>query len=239
VTTTSPDPLDSFPPEPFPLDSFPLYPSPLDPSPRDPFPLAHVPAVAGLREPVPADLRPFRAGSADEARRLLEDGLARRVIADVLVAVDAPDSRAIRALAIALLIPDEARTSTGWVIGFGTAAWLHTGFAGTARQAPEELQVIIPPGRRRPRAPRLRARQVALAPDQITFLNGIPVTDPLRTAADVARDLPAPEALTVLRRLGELTGVLPEQVLHLLSTMRYGRGAATGRQVVKSWAEQR
>jgi hypothetical protein len=208
------------------------------------------PATAGLipfpnalssaaSPPLPFELLPFRRGSlpAAEAGRLLEQGLVRLVIADVLVAIDAPDSREIRAAAAALLIPDQVRADLGWVVGFDSAAWLHTGF-GPGQPASAELQVIITPGRRRPTSPVVRGRQVALGADQIGFLGGIAVTDPVRTAADVARDLPTVQALSALRRLGELAGVRPHQVIQVLAAMRYARGAATARQLVKKWAEE-
>ena len=212
---------------------------PDEPPPRaDPLPLGD-PLLGG--DPLPlGDPLPFRASNADETRCLLEQGLVRRVIADVLVAIDAPNSRAVRARAIALLIPDPARPSgSGWVTGFSSAAWLHTGFAGSGRRAPEELHVIIPPGRRRPRADGVRGRQVALRPEQVMFLDGVPVTNPVRTAADVARDLPADAALAALRQLGELSGVRPHQVITMLSGMRYARGAANARRLVNDWAEER
>jgi hypothetical protein len=188
--------------------------------------------------PAPAALMPFRAASSDERRRLLDQGLVRPVIADVLVAVDAPDSRVIRARATGLLISGPARADLGWVVGFESAAWLHTGFAGTEQQPPGRLQVIIPPGRRRPREALIKGRQVALPPEQVMMFDGVPVTTPLRTAADVARDLPDAEALATLRRLGELVQVRPQDVMVLLTTMRYGRGVATARKRVTSWAEE-
>ena len=189
--------------------------------------------------PVPAALMPFRAASPEERRRLLDQCLVRPVIADVLVAVDAPDSRVVRARATGLLIPGPARGSLGWVVGFESAAWLHTGFAGTEQQPPGRLQVIIPPGRRRPREALIQGRQVALPPEQVMMFDGVPVTTPVRTAADVARDLPTPGALATLRRLGELVRVRPEEVLALLNTMRYGRGVARARERVRIWAEER
>jgi hypothetical protein len=188
-------------------------------------------------------MQPFRPlDSPAEAEQLLKQGLVRRVIADVLVAFDAPDSREVRAAAVELLMPIEQRVSAGWVVGFGSAAWLHTGPGradpSSPPEAPAELQVIIPPGRRRPKLPGVRGRQVALAPDHVVFLGPIPVTDPIRTAADVARDLPLEQAVAALHRLGELYGVRPHHVLHLLSTMRYARGVAVGRQAIRAWTEE-
>lgn len=190
---------------------------------------------------LPSDLLPFRADGPAEMSRLLAQRLARRVIADILVASDAPDSREVRSAAAVLLIPAQVRLTRAWVVGFRSAAWLHTG-SGVVTQAAataDELEVIVPPGRRRPRAPGVRGRQVALDLEQVTFLGGVPVTTPIRTAADVARDLPADEALPMLHRLGELSGVRPHHVITMLSTMRYARGAAIARQLVNQWAEER
>jgi AbiEi antitoxin C-terminal domain len=189
---------------------------------------------------LPSELRPFRRAElpAAEADGLLEQRLARRVIADVLVAFDVPDSREIRSAAVALLVPEKVQEEHNWVLGFTSAAWLHTGFGAAGRDGPAELQVIIPPGRRRPRTIGIRGRQIALPAEHVTFVDGIAVTHPIRTAADVARDLPTAEALPALRRLGELAGVRPDQVLRLLATMRYARGAATARRLIRDWAEQ-
>jgi AbiEi antitoxin C-terminal domain len=190
-----------------------------------------------------SELSPFLLDSPAEMSRLLAQGLVRRVIADVLVASDAPDSRAVRSAAVALLMPLDARLPLDWVVGFRSAAWLHTGSAGTeqgqSHAASDDLQVIVPPGRRRARASGVRVRQVAVEAEQVMFLGGVPVTTPVRTAADVARDLPAAEALPILHRLGELAAVRPHQVTAMLSTMRYARGAAIARRLVAQWAEER
>jgi hypothetical protein len=196
--------------------------------------------VSGL---LPLELKPFRADSDEERTRLLEQGLARRLIADVLVPIDAPDSRIVRADAVRLLLQLDTSPDLGWVVGFSSAAWLHTGFSGGPVGEPEpapltELQVVITPGHRRPRSPSVKGRQVALSPEEVTFMEGVRVTNPVRTAADVARDLPEAEALQALRRLGELTGVRAPQVRSLLSTMRYARGAAIARTIVKRWEEE-
>jgi hypothetical protein len=187
--------------------------------------------------PTAEQILPFRTeGCPAEAEQLLKQGLVRPVIADVLVAFDAPDSWQIRASAASLLIPAEVRANASWVVGFGSAAWLHTGFT-SIEHPPSDLQVIVSPGRRRPKRAGIRGRQVALTPDQVVYLGSVPVTDPVRTAADVARDLPADQAVAALHRLGELCGVRPEHVLQVLGTMRYARGAATARQVIKTWTE--
>jgi transcriptional regulator with AbiEi antitoxin domain of type IV toxin-antitoxin system len=206
------------------------------------------PTAANLQAGVPLpgsdEVLPFRTiDCPDEAEQLLRQGLVRYVIADVMVALDAPDSRELRTAAAGLLIPHPARVGPDWVIGFASAAWLHTGLGPAGRSSPTEsppteMHVIIPPGRRRPKVTGVRGRQVALAPDDIMFVDSLAVTGPVRTAADVARDLPAAQALSTLRRLGELCDVRPEQVLQCLRTMRYARGVALARQVIRDWTEQ-
>jgi hypothetical protein len=199
---------------------------------------------AGTPLPGPDDVLPFRTiDCPDEAEQLHKQGLVRYVIADVMVALDAPDSRELRTAAASLLIPTAARVGPDWVIGFASAAWLHTGLGPVARSGPTEsppteLQVIIPPGRRRPKVAGVRGRQVALAPEDVMFVDSLAVTEPVRTAADIARDLPAAQALSALRRLGELCDVRPDQVLQLLRTMRYARGVATARHVIRDWTEE-
>lgn len=190
------------------------------------------PPLSTLLEPAPGP-EPFRVAAA-ETERLLACGLARRVVGDVLVAVGAPDSLAVRCAAAALLLPPPPGS---FVVGFGSAAWLLAGGGGVA--TPARLDVVIPPGRRRPASPVLRVRQVPLPESSVVTVAGVPVTAPVRTAADVARDLPAETALPALRRLGELAEVRPHQVLAELAAMRYARGAANGRRVVRRWAEER
>ena len=63
------------------------------------------------------------------------------------------------------------------------------------------------------------------------------MSDAIRTAADIARDLPAAAAIEALMRLRELTDVTPQQVLHRLASMRYARGAATARAVIAAWQD--
>ncbi len=145
----------------------------------------------------------------------------------------------MRIAAIGLLLPREARLERVWVVGFASAAWLHTGTAGSRQPPPEHLQVIVSPGQRRPRAPAPGGRQVALDADHVLFFGDLAVTTPVRTAADVARDLPDDEALAALRRLGEVCDVRPHQVIQLLAQMRYARGVAAGRALVNLWAEDR
>lgn len=213
-----------------------MIPTPFGPGPytRPPFPAGAV--SRGL--PVVAQMSPFRRRECPaEADQLLGLGFLRPVVADVLVSFDAPDSPAVRAEAAAVLIPAHRREEEPlWVVGYASAAWLHTGLTA-GREPPVELEILVPPGWRRPDRPGLRGRQLQLAPEHVTYVGPVAVTTPLRTAADVARDLPADLAVPILNRLGELTGVRPHQVLHLLTSLRHVRGVVGARKVIRTWAD--
>jgi hypothetical protein len=189
---------------------------------------------------------PFRLSSRTQP--LVRDGLIRNLLADVFVAHDVPDSPRLRAMAAGLLIPAHRQRERSWVVGFTSAAWVYTGLlvppgvlpgaapAGPAE--PSQLEVIIMSGSSRPADPWIRNRQSRLARTEIGLMHGVPVSDPIRTAADVARDLPAGPALELLARLGELEQITAHQVLHRLGAMRYSRGAARAKATVQQWQER-
>ena len=192
--------------------------------------------------------QPFRSGAAQaQTHRLLGDGLIRHVVADVYVARDVPDSMPVRAEAAALLVPPKRRQERSWVVGFASAAWVYTGWWAPvelpgdpdvrAEPCEPRLDLIVSAGRGRPLDPWIRARQGRLHAAEIVVIRGLPISDPVRTAADLAREFPAAAALGMLRRLGELAQVTPDQVLHQLTTMRYARGAARARAVIEAWQE--
>jgi hypothetical protein len=205
---------------------------------------------------------PFRSSTAGttvaaglaETRRLLGEGLVRHVVADVYVARDVPDSIRLRATAAALLTPPRRGDDRFWVTGFTSAVWLYTGWRDPRQAAgaipeltaspqvpagpapgPARLEVIIPAGRNRPPDPWVRARQMQLTGTDVVLIHGVAVTDPVRTAADVARELPDQLAIDVLRHLGELSAVMPGQVMTRLNAMRYARGAARARSIIGAW----
>ncbi len=201
--------------------------------------------------------QPFRS-RAGVARtdRLLGEGLIRSVLADVFVARDVPVSLRLRAEAAALMIPPHRRREQSWVVGFESAAWVYTGWrlplrrpgsgtepgqAAEPGQAPgssgPRLDVLIPSGANRPLDPWIRARQARLDAIEVVVLHGLAITDPIRTAADIARELPPGPASQLLGQLGELAQVTPAQVLYRLGQMRYARGAARARAIIRAWQQ--
>ena len=179
-------------------------------------------------------IQPFRVDDVSETHRLIGGGLVRTLVADVLIASDLPVDRTIRAGAGALLVP-----SGCGAVGFASAAWVLTGW-WPGPEPPARLELVVPPGRTRPPAGRaLRIRQVPLAGTDVMVLGTLAVTTPVRTAVDVARDLPAFQALAALRALRRETEVLPEQALARLAGLPSARGVVRARRVLTGWAVER
>ena len=178
---------------------------------------------------------PFRARgeAAAEATRLCAGGLLRRIAVDVFVAADVPDAPALRARAVRLLVPGRL-LAAGGVVGFTSAAWVHTGWHPGA--PPERIEVLVPPGANRYGGPGVRVRQVRVGGADVVLLAELPLTAPARTAADLARDSPWPVARAGLAALAAGAGIGAGDVLACLDRMRRARGAARARQVVARWA---
>lgn len=183
---------------------------------------------------------PFRAAPGDPAQtreleRLVEAGMLRRLPGAVLVADHVPDTALLRGQALGLaLAPPGGRVPTGpaarAVIGYATAAWLHTG-----GPPPETLDLIIAPGTARPKGLAVRLHEHRLHPHEVQAVARVRVTDPARTAADLARGLEPARVGAALERLGAVCGVRLVDVLDQLDRMPRARGVARARQVVLSW----
>ncbi|MGC0414713.1 type IV toxin-antitoxin system AbiEi family antitoxin domain-containing protein [Embleya sp. AB8] len=118
-------------------------------------------------------------------RRLVRDGDVRRVIHGVYVGAQVGDTPQVRAGAAVMVMP------RGAVVCGRTAAWLHgvrvPADPRDAARRTAPVEVVVPVGAVLPRRHGCRARTMALAPGEVVRLAGIPVTSPLRTAADLAR----------------------------------------------------
>ncbi|MYS87157.1 type IV toxin-antitoxin system AbiEi family antitoxin domain-containing protein [Embleya scabrispora] len=118
-------------------------------------------------------------------RRLVRDGDVRRVIHGVYVGAHIVDTPAVRARAAVMVLP------RGAVVCGRTAARLHGVRVpadprdGARRTAP--VEVVVPVGAVLPRRHDCRARVMALAAGEVVWPGGIPVTSPIRTAADLVR----------------------------------------------------
>ncbi|RZS89434.1 hypothetical protein EV189_1197 [Motilibacter rhizosphaerae] len=148
-------------------------------------------------------MRPFTTaqflqhGSYEELRRRVRDGDVRRVTKGVYLPAGAPDDIVTRLQVAALVLPEGgvlARRGAAWAYGIDARP------PGTEREA-LVLEVAVPRGVQPVRRAGLRCFVEDLAAGDVHRLDGVPVTTPLRTAADLARWLPRPDALAALDAL--------------------------------------
>jgi hypothetical protein len=177
--------------------------------------------------------RPADPAEAAEAGRLCSAGLIRRVVADAFVAADVPDSPTLRARAAALVLP-ERLAAAGGIVGFASAAWVHAGWHPEG--SPGSLDVMA--AERVSPVRGVRIRQVGVSPEDVVTLEGLSLTSPARTAADLARDWPWSAALAGLAALVRDTEMVPDDVLACLGRMRGARGVAQARPAVARWAAE-
>ncbi|UJP39093.1 hypothetical protein [Cellulomonas palmilytica] len=108
---------------------------------------------------------------------MLLDGVLVALTDDVAVTSERPPDPADRARALASALPRRG------VLGRDAAAWVHAG-----GRAPARACVLVPVGVRRPDArPDRSCAETVFAPDDVVIVDGVPVTAPARTGADVAR----------------------------------------------------
>ncbi|MEV4660714.1 DUF559 domain-containing protein [Micromonospora echinofusca] len=141
---------------------------------------------------------PFRASTAIAdgllSRAMLRGPTWQRLFPDVYVhrdALRAPDHR-LWCDAVALLLP------AGAAIAGLSAAYLW-GVDLLARDAP--VSVLLPRSVRLRPHPRLSVTRSSLPGSDLTSFGGLPVTTPLRTAFDLGRQAPRPEALVAVDAL--------------------------------------
>lgn len=159
---------------------------------------------------LPGD-KPFTLAMADAAGLsrhqvavMRRSGLIRRVLHGVYVDAVMPDSLPLRAHALALAVPEAA------VITDTTAAWLY-GIdirAANAHLDPPQVSFSRLPERTRVRRPDVVGGRRTLDDTDITAIDSLLVTTPLRTACDLGRLLPrdrAIGALDALLRLGKFS----------------------------------
>ena len=134
---------------------------------------------------------------------LVDLGLVRRLLRGVYSAAQAPDGLLLRARALSLVVPDSA-VVTDW-----TACWLHTGVLppGGHLQVPP-VSIFRFAGKARLRNELCDSGERTFEPEDLTVLDGLAVTTPLRTAHDLGRLASrdwAMAGLDALLRLGEFT----------------------------------
>ena len=151
----------------------------------------------------------------------LRDGALRLVWGDVAVAAGVELTPALRARAIAELVPARA------VVGRCSALWVHAG-----APQPDRVEVLV--GRRSRRTaphPRRVSAEADLAPQDVVRVGGIRVTSVHRTGIDLARWLPTREAVTLVTELVPL-GFDPERARADLAGLRGQRHVLTAQRTL-------
>lgn len=123
-----------------------------------------------------------RGLSPHRLRRMVRTGEVRVVLHGVYVASHVADSLDLRARAAALVLPPRT------VVADRSAAWLHGVDVLTAGEldAVPRLEVVTYGGGDRSRSTTLYAGERDLLEDEVTLVDGVPATTPLRTACDIA-----------------------------------------------------
>lgn len=166
--------------------------------------------------------------SRDELRLLVATAKVCRLLRGVYVAAGAPETLELRAEAVAKVVP------RGTVVCGRTAAWLW-GVDALAMSSTGDLppvDVMGPAGSARSRRADTSGRTGPLLESDVIELSGIWVTTPARTAADLARLLPRPDALAALDVLMGLPEMSRELVAGVLGRFTRYRGVIQARELV-------
>ncbi len=164
-----------------------------------------------------------------DLRRMLAAHDVRRLLQGVYAPADLDDTPDLRARAVALVLRDHM------VLADRTAAWLH----GIDRYRPADLRGGPPPldivSIDRARATRRRdtfGGNRALEPADLCVIEGVRVTTPVRTAADLACRFGRRDALAVLDAFMRVCGVSRAELDALLPRFQGRRGVVQLRELV-------
>jgi hypothetical protein len=182
---------------------------------------------------LPTD-RPFTHSHAAEVgisrevlRRMVREGLLRRVLKGVYVDAAAEDDLRMRARAVALAVPHTA------VVTDRTAAWLHgvDVLRPGDHLVPPPVEVFQAPGRTRVRTAANQGGERTLLPEDVQVVHGVRVTTPLRTALDLGRLARRDHALSALDALLRLERFEKAELLASVERFRRQRGVVQLREL--------
>ena len=157
-------------------------------------PIAPLPALVLPSEPFHHSALADLGFTAHQLRHALDRGQVRRVVRGAYVDARQPDTIALRAAALRLVVGERQ------VIVDRTAAWLHgvDTFSAAELEAGPPVETCALRGHARSRLDGVRGRTRDLAPADITELDGVQLTTPLRTALDLGCHLRRREAFAAL-----------------------------------------
>jgi hypothetical protein len=173
-----------------------------------------------------------RAGQVGIGAHLLHGyvvaGKVRRVLRGAYVNATVPDSLEVRAAAAALVVPK------GCVISGRTAAWLYgvDALAMGAHRVLPDVDVMAPAGRSAARRDGVFGSSGPLTEGDILYIGTVPVTEPARTAADLARLLDRPDALAAIDAMLRIGVTSKAAINDVLGRFAGYRGVRQARQLV-------
>ena len=165
---------------------------------------------------------------------LVDDGLVRQVIRGVYVVATTPDSLALRAAAVVLAAPDHV------VVADRCAAWLHgvDVLDFTELDMLPALEVVSWGGNERTRRHGVLGGERALLEFEITMVDRVRVTTPIRTACDIACLYGRYRAIAVLDAFRRQYGITIEQLLRMLPRYARRRGVKQLRELIPLTTDQ-
>lgn len=162
--------------------------------------------------------------SKSEFRRVREAKRLRPVFKHVYVDAAVPDSRWLRLQAVRLVAP--AHT----VVCDQFASWLY----GVPTFRPSERHslsptLLVPHAATRVTIPGVRCRQAIVPVEDITDLDGVLVTTPVRTTSDLLRKMWRPYALAAADAMAHHGLVKPDEVVDFVEELRGFAGIVQAR----------
>lgn len=143
------------------------------------------------------------------------EGHIRRLFRGVYADARTPDTREQRLAGIKLIAPAEAivcNESASWVMGVDAFK--------PSEQYLLKPSLVVPHGSTRVTKPGVRCRQAIIASSDITEIEGVLVTTPLRAASDLLRRLYRPYALAAADGLAHTGLIEPEPLWDFVATLK-------------------
>jgi hypothetical protein len=164
--------------------------------------------------------------SRQQFRQALAEGEVRRVLRNVYVDAQVPDSTDLRIAALHLVMPTYA------VLFGSTAMWARSidAFQPDQRFTPVP-QCVVPHGATKVTARGVHTVEGYLDPSDVTELNGLRMTTPVRTTVDGLRRLRAPFALSAADAMAHAGWVSRDEVTDRIHRLRGYPGIVQARRL--------
>ncbi|MDQ3157637.1 MAG: hypothetical protein M3Q98_13095, partial [Actinomycetota bacterium] len=146
---------------------------------------------------------------------LTHESRLRRLFRGVYVDAASPDTRPQRLAGIRLIAPPEAivcNESAAWLLGVDTFK--------PSEQYLLEPSLVVPHGSTRVTKPGIKCRQAIIASRDITSIDGVLTTTPVRTTSDLLRRLYRPYALAAADGMAHAGLVIPDEMWEFVAKLK-------------------